>query len=694
MLHSNYFRDELIESASSITDKYGDKDLPKALAKLDWKMAGPLLESMASASQPDSIQTALSLLYEHALEKNDVMQIENYRGRLKEIVTDPPESSLWRGIALGSLMATEWRGQEEWFLSLFNDPVLAGLIEKPIEPQRYDHHGFALTKRLIRSQTDPRNRLSSNQLVIPLRGNPERWIPVIAKLIGNNRALHDAAVSCLNDYATDRQGDIRLRREAARPLLPWLTDANWSSAPMRAAFIDHFGDLELPESILGLIWILDNDESDAARVAAANALRAYRDPRAVPALRRALEREEHEDYRENIVMALAFSGGFPDEEMAAAIEAYARMISTSEGEKEVDLSTYGESGKPLPLEVSIGRIINQYRWIEVLATEGVAERLFARVEELRLNQPEVAKRILEMIRAVPLHIAYVKLIERISEGTADVDDLALALKNRDPLQANVAGELYALFKREGYFSGIAAALLSDRSGMNDLLEGNDSKAKLALLACARYLRENLEIDSVARLLNGPDRKLARAAENYLEVEDGPEARRLIIAKHRGEAFFLADIYRLATDVGMLDELRWWEEELRSEVLKPGGVDEIYACVSLENLQGMVIRVKRGKAELTLVGWNEQRKVRNLAADEFQELKDFTSRQDVEDLGPQSWEEVAYFDKPCYMYLRLSRKSGRRIMLDQFDHTPKKPTLHEELSGIFYRLNMGGEFEER
>jgi hypothetical protein len=76
------------------------------------------------------------------------------------------------------------------------------------------------------------------------------------------------------------------------------------------------------------------------------------------------------------------------------------------------------------------------------------------------------------------------------------------------------------------------------------------------------------------------------------------------------------------------------------------------------------------------------------------LKDFTSRQDVEDLGPQSWEDVAYFDKPCYMYLRLSRKSGRRIMLDQFDHTPKKPTLHEELSGIFYRLNMGGEFEER
>jgi hypothetical protein len=132
MLHSNYFRNELIESASSITDKYGDKDLPKALAKLDWKMAGPLLESMASASQPDSIQTALSLLYEHALEKNDVMQIENYRGRLKEIVTDPPESSLWRGIALGSLMATEWRGQEEWFLSLFNDPVLAGLIENPL----------------------------------------------------------------------------------------------------------------------------------------------------------------------------------------------------------------------------------------------------------------------------------------------------------------------------------------------------------------------------------------------------------------------------------------------------------------------------------------------------------------------------------------------------------------------------------
>jgi len=49
----------------------------------------------------------------------------------------------------------------------------------------------------------------------------------------------------------------------------------------------------------------------------------------------------------------------------------------------------------------------------------------------------------------------------------------------------------------------------------------------------------------------------------------------------------------------LGALKVWEEKLRGEMLAPGGVEEIYTltpAVPSKRLKGMVIRVRRGKAE--------------------------------------------------------------------------------------------------
>jgi hypothetical protein len=699
MLHSNYFRDELIVLTHSVGDQDPDKALEvmKALARLDWEVAKPWLERLAGTTKPNLSPLALSLLHAHAVEKNDESQSENYRKQLKEMVTYPLASEDSRVCALYGLISTEWSGQEEWVVSLFKDPVLNGIREAPDgSDSKEERDEISKQSHLNSPQRDlEKGMFWSSLLSMILSLNLDKWIPAVAKLIGNdNRTVHNGAVIFLNDYFDNPKADKQLRREAARQLLPWLTDADWSLARGRAAFISSLADLELPESVPGLIWILENDESDKNCAAAASALCAYRNPSAIPALRRALEREKYEPYRWNIVTALALSGGFSDDEMAEAIEAYAGIMSESEGEEEANRSKRAGNEKPLPLKVSIGRILHDNNEFQV--TEGLAARLFARVDELRSKQPEMAKRILNKIRAAPFRIAEVKLIERISGGTAEIDDLTLALKTRGSLRNSVAEELHAMARQKGYLSGIAAAVLNDRDGIDDLLAGKDEQAQLALLACARYLRDKLPIDLVARLLNSSARALAKTAENYLEVEDGAEARKLIIAKHPREAPILGDLHQLNERQDIRQTVDRWEERMRRQVLSQKGLDEIYSVLfpwTGDNFSGVVIRVSGGKAELSLSEVEGRRRVRLLSDNEFQELKHFTSRQEVDDLGPESWNSDIHGYRSYYVYLRLTREGGRRILLDHFERTPKNPTLHEELSGLFYKLTNSGQFKE-
>src|SRR5262249_7224062 len=108
--------------------------------------------------------------------------------------------------------------------------------------------------------------------------------------------------------------------------------------------------------------------------------------------------------------------------------------------------------------------------------------------------------------------------------------------------------------------------------------------------------------------------------------------------------------------------------------------------------GVVIRVRDRKAEIGLYEVVGRREVRPLTESEFVELKSFTSRQEVEDLGPESYADNSV--RSDYVYLRLTREGGRRIVLDGLRRAKKNPTLHEELSGLFFRLSRSGEFVTR
>src|SRR5262249_4575574 len=140
-------------------------------------------------------------------------------------------------------------------------------------------------------------------------------------------------------------------------------------------------------------------------------------------------------------------------------------------------------------------------------------------------------------------------------------------------------------------------------------------------------------------------------------------RKLILTRYPSELKIVGDITCLADYQNELGALKAWEEQLRGEMLAPGGVEEIYALAPAtvsKRLKGMVIRVRRGKAEISVYDIAGGRKIRMLTESELRELKDFTSRPEVEDLGPESWR----INKPIipYEYLYLTKEGGRRVIL--------------------------------
>jgi len=375
--------------------------------------------------------------------------------------------------------------------------------------------------------------------------------------------------------------------------------------------------------------------------------------------------------------------------MAAAIAAYASLAATAEGQQSIKEISSGETEKTLPANVIIGKALfeSDMGW----ATEGFAATMFDRLKEL---SPGAAKLILDRIRALPLNIARVKLIERIASGSADLTDLKLALRERASLVEDLRVELSELVKRGEYAGGIAATVIGDRDSQIEILKGKDVKAQIALLAGARYLIEKLPIELLGELIASSDKTLAQAVENYLEVEGGAAARKLILSRRPSEKQILGDISCLAEYQKELGDLKAWEEKLLGETLAPGGPKEIYAlapAVPSKQMKGMVIRVRQGKAEISVYDIEGNTKTRPLDESGFRELKEFTSRPEVEDLGPENWR----INKPIvpYEYLRLTKEGGRRVILAGYGSAPKSASLHAKLADIFYRIGKSGEYNQ-
>ena len=241
----------------------------------------------------------MNLLYPHYVKEGDQQQAAEYRLRLKAIVEDSKAHKDARRTAFETLFLSNWKGQDEWYLSLFSDPTL-------IKIPKLDF------------------------IQDPVKATPDKWIPVLTRLLGNpNRNVHNTAVSCLAEF-TGRDA----RRDALVPLLPWLEDPQWSSllSYYRSTLVDSLDLVDIPESVPGLITVLNQDDhylySDAA-----DSLAHYRDPRAIPALKKVFKRKSDWGDQRSYIKALIACGGLNDNEAVAAIKALAAHAQSEEGKR-------------------------------------------------------------------------------------------------------------------------------------------------------------------------------------------------------------------------------------------------------------------------------------------------------------------------------------------------------------------------
>lgn len=327
--HSNYYTDELLAESRQVadTDEYvTNQDELLALSRVDYSKAQPIITQLYNdPAQPVSQTLARWALYRRAIDTDSLGDIEKYRDELKATVENKQASPGMRDLAMDALMKEkDWSGREDWYLGLLEDETLAELKVN--------------------------GRTYTGLTTIMYFAPPERYMDRMLGLLKNsNPAVRNAAVKNLGLLISKDTPEV------VRALLPWLENRKWAveANGERARLIEALQSLEMPESVPGLISVMEElrepsrrtssnsnvrivppvdtsnledveVESMLYRFSAIRALGTQKDARAIPALRRALnEVDEYE--RPSTVKALLQSHGFSTAEQVDGLEAVARV---------------------------------------------------------------------------------------------------------------------------------------------------------------------------------------------------------------------------------------------------------------------------------------------------------------------------------------------------------------------------------
>ncbi|HEY2847376.1 MAG TPA: HEAT repeat domain-containing protein, partial [Pyrinomonadaceae bacterium] len=357
--HSPYFSQELEAQATLAGDTTGyvsNQEELLALTRVDFDRARPIIDRLYdSPDQKVGRVLAQWALYRRGLDSGSSLDADRYRKELQDVVEDKNALPGARDLALDALaQEKDWPGGDEWYLSLLGD---ASLSELKVNGQVY-------------------TGLTTQMLVSP----PGKYVPRMIELLkSNDPVVRGNIVRNLVTQIETGGPDV------VRALLPWLEDEKWAkdTGDTRAAIVRKLAEIEMPESVPGLIKVLeekrtvmvpkdtevvgaptamnaamanaaaavanamaaaDNAMRYAAnsnakyapvrvpmvpaeqypyRSAAVYALTKQKDPRAVPALKRTLYSIEGWE-RESVVKAIFVSGGFTLSEQLDALETAAR----------------------------------------------------------------------------------------------------------------------------------------------------------------------------------------------------------------------------------------------------------------------------------------------------------------------------------------------------------------------------------
>jgi hypothetical protein len=631
LFNSTYFLDELIGIAHKAKDNAKDGDVYRedaliALAGVSWTNAEPLLRGLVASGQPRSTALALSLYYKHAIDDKDLANEERYRRELQAIASNRNQPGYARKTAVESLSLSEWSGRDDWYIALFQDETL------------------------LESADD---EYSSSPITTLFKSNPEKWIPVVSKLVESKDInVRSAAAACLVTVEDEEAG-----KKALMPLLPWLTNPAWASdsSNHRMTLIQRLRTIRIPESVPGLMAIVESDDPELGswRAQAAESLGAYHDARAVPVLKKALVKEKDDGVRYRIVKGLISANGISEKELLDALEEYAAKLATPEGR--VEVAKYrSPQEEALSATLTIGKYLAQSR---ETPAESLINAVIARAEELKLENPGVANGLLEITHLWGGHQVEFDIVRRIGNGAADSATIAEAIQRRVALRDNLRVELQGLASVAGAAQGIGAVLLDDPTLAQGILNSEDQPAQIALLAGARLTQMALPVELVGPFLRHKNSLLTRAAETYLLVEDSKEARDLLWQTYPNQAFITG--WRETYYVGdFFQGLIKHEEKLRDEVLKENGPREILAF--LRNLpdQGVVVRIYSDKATCTEYEDAARYRERTLSNAEVAAFKDILATGGYLERGPVF--EWCHHVCPVSQLLAVTKEKGRRV----------------------------------
>ena len=293
------------------------------------------------------------------------------------------------------------------------------------------------------------------------------------------------------------------------------------------------------------------------------------------------------------------------------------------------------------------------------------------------------------------------LLRDLKAGRLDTDAILKLLSIRKELREKQLSDVTDIRTGGQPAIGIAACLLEEPAAFDGILATGSDAAKTAALACARLIRAPLPVEKVAPLLKSPNRMLAVAAERYLESEDSPEARSLVLSLYPNQAkilgattafevqglnaapgtfltalfasvspYFAAETYSYATfsDDGEFVEA---EKRLRKEATTNAEMLGAYAY------DKNYVRIYKDKA---VFSWDDdpaRYRERVLDENEFENLKGYLAHFKVDQLPPFL---ACTGDCESKELLMIGKQGGRRVFVKSESGSP--PEFFAGLNQIF------------
>jgi hypothetical protein len=295
------------------------------------------------------------------------------------------------------------------------------------------------------------------------------------------------------------------------------------------------------------------------------------------------------------------------------------------------------------------------------------------------------------------------LLRDLKDGKSNLPAVVKLLIIRKEMREKQPDDIADIRAGNATALGISACLLEQTNDYDAILESDNIEAKTAMLSCARLIRAALPVQKVAVNLKSQNKLLAFAAETYLESEDSPEARQIVLALHPNEAKVLgariAFIPESPQSINLIspftrdlfvsvDSLfekfppyffygyqgdgtneNTTEKKLQKEVIENPDLLGVYAY------DDNFVRIYKDKTVFSYEDDPARYRERTLSVEEFENLKNFLASQRVDELPP--------FLSPCQSceakeLLMLGKAGGRRI----FVKAEPLPQFFTELESIF------------